>query len=525
MIPIIDEAALRGIVARVRAAGTDSGRCEVKSCAGGVTKDVARTLGAFSNGCGGVLVCGLDERKRFAPASGFDASRVQDAIARICAEELTPPIRPVMDILALDGAPVLVVSVEELQPKDKPCYITRQGRYSGSFIRTGDGDRRLSAYEVDRLMEERVQPRHDRALVPEATLGDLDEDLVLRVVARERAVHPRFFGQLSREEALEKLGIVGRDDAGELHPTLAGLVALGTYPQEFFPRLVIAFTSYYTPRRGEPAPGGRRFLDAHTCVGPAPAMVEEAISAVIRNTRTGARIEGAFRYDVPDYPVEAIREALVNAVMHRDYSREAQGTAIHLDLFPDRMEISNSGGLFGTVTIESLGGPCEGSCRNERLAAILESTPAEQGGYLAENRGSGYRAMRDACARAGLAEPLPVDGISRFSLTLFGPEGVRPGDGLMRGAECSAVNPAHPMGRSVVRMSGSFDIETAFGRTEREIMETVREQGEAGTAELVEKIGRSRPTVLKALRNLLAHGLLVPTSTVKNDPHLRYRAL
>lgn len=74
-------------------------------------------------------------------------------------------------------------------------------------------------------------------------------------------------------------------------------------------------------------------------------------------------------------------------------------------------------------------------------------------------------------------------------------------------------------------MSGSFDIETAFGRTEREIMETVREQGEAGTAELVEKIGRSRPTVLKALRNLLAHGLLVPTSTVKNDPHLRYRAL
>lgn len=522
MMHILDDAKLRGIVTRLRAAGTDSGRCEVKSCSGGATKDIASTLSGFANGGGGVLICGLDERKCFAPAEGFDVSRIQDAIAHICSDELTPPLRPVMDVLMFEGAPVLVVSVEELRPKDKPCYVTRQGRYSGSFIRTGDGDRHLSAYEVDRLLEEREQPRYDRELVREATLDDLDEELLVRVISREKAVHPRNFGQLGRDEALVKLGIAGRDEAGVLRPTLAGLIALGVYPQEFFPALTITFTNYYALHRGEKAPDGRRFLDTQTCVGSAPVMVEEAISAILRNTRTGARIEGAYRYDVPDYPLDAVREVLVNAIMHRDYSHEAQGTPIYLELFPDRMEVSNPGGLFGVVTLDTLGTEAMGSRRNPRLAALLESTPRERGGYLAENRGSGYRAVVDSFAEAGLPAPLPRDSISRFSITLFGPEGVRPGDGLMRDAERSVINPMRASGRSVVRMSNTFDIRTALGKSETEILEAVRERGSASTSELVRLTGRSRPTILKALKSLVSEGLLAPGEGSKNSPRMRY---
>ena len=525
MMPVMNERALVGLVARMRAARTDTGRCEVKACAGGLTRDIGRTLAGFANGCGGMLILGLDEKAGFTPAPGFNASAIQDALARVCCEELTPALHPMMDVVLFEGSPVLVVTVDELRPRDKPCFVTRQGRYSGSYIRTGDGDRRLSAYEVDRLFEEREQPRHDCRIVEEAALSDLDEQVLSGVIARERSLHPRYFAQLDRDETLIKLGIAARDAAGDLRPTLGGLVALGLYPQEFYPALTIAFTSYYTSVRDEPAPDGRRFVDARTCVGGAAAMIEEAISAVVRNMRTGARIDGLYRRDVPDYPLDAVREALVNAVMHRDYSPEALGSSIHVDLFPDRMEIVNPGGLFGTVTIDALGGEVPGSRRNSRLAAILESTPQETGGYLAENQGSGFRAMRRAFAEAGLPEPLPRNSISRFSLTLYGPDGVRPGDGLFRDAERSEPNPARPSGRGVVRMSGTYHLPTLMNALERDILEVVKREGEAGTVELVRETGRSRPTIMKALKNLVAGGWLAPTSSVKNNPHLRYRAL
>lgn len=523
MLPVINDSTLARIVARMRAAGTDSGRCEVKSCAGGLTKDIARTISGLANSAGGVIILGLDEAHDFRPAVGFDASRIQDAFSHVCLEELSPAIHPVMDVLTFEGAPVLVASVEELRPKDKPCFVVKQGRYGGSYLRVGDGDRRLSPYEVDRLLEEREQPRHDRALVVDATVEDLDGQLVAQLIARERAIHPRYIGRLEFDEALRTLGIASPDEDGVMRPTLAGLVALGRYPQEFYPALTISFTSYYTTRRDDATPDGKRFLDSHTCVGAAPAMIEEAVAAVLRNTRTGARIEGLYRRDVHEYPLDALREALVNAVMHRDYSPDALGSSIHLDLFPDRLEIINPGGLFGIMTIDSLGTEAVGSRRNSRLAAMLESTPSEQGGFLAENRGSGYRAMQRAFQDAGLPEPLPRDSISRFSLTLFGPEGIRPGDGLLRDAERSLANPANPSGRSVVRMSGPYDVPTALGMTEREVLDAIRSAGEMGTAGIVRKTGRSRPTVLKALRDLVARGFIAPTTTVKNDPHLKYR--
>lgn len=519
------ERSLQMLVARLRAAGTDIQQREVKACANGLTRDIARTLSGFSNGAGGVLVCGLDENRGFAPAEGFDPKRIQDALARTCSDELTPPVRPLVDMVLFEGAPVLVVTVEEMRPRDKPCYVTAQGRYSGSYIRVGDGDRRLSPYEVDRLLDEHRQPRYDRQVVECASLGDLDSDLVADLLRRERYVHTRSFSQLDDATALRKLGVIARDEQGVDRPTLAGLVALGSYPQEFFPSLTITFASYPTWVKGETTADGRRFLDSCTCVGSAPAMVEDALIAVARNIRTGARVEGAYRYGVPDYPPEALREALVNAVMHRDYSPEALGTPVMVELFPDRIEIRNPGGLYGVVTVDALGAGEAVSRRNECLANLLESTPRIGGGYVAENRGSGYRTIELELERAGLPEPVPRNSIALFTLVLYGPNGIAPARGV-RGVETVSIPCAYASsGRVRVEQGGPYDVKTLLGKTEQSVLEQVRAADTVSTSELVERTGRSRPTVLKALRHLLERGLIATEGGAKNSPRMRYRAL
>ncbi|MDD2851439.1 MAG: ATP-binding protein [Desulfuromonadaceae bacterium] len=126
--------------------------------------------------------------------------------------------------------------------------------------------------------------------------------------------------------------------------------------------------------------------------------------------RKGSLIEGLYRRDIPEYPEEAIREAIVNAVAHRDYSNFARGSYIQIRLFADRMEIQSPGGLYGTVTLETL--EEEQSTRNRTLVRLLEDL------HLVENRGSGIKAMLGAMRSANLEPPRFQDRRSSFLVTM-----------------------------------------------------------------------------------------------------------
>ncbi len=488
----MDRAWLNETVAVMRQIGRDTQSCEVKEAKGELPSTMADTLSAFSNGSGGHVILGLSEKNGFTPVPDFNAARMSDAFGAAC-EKLTPVVRPDIAILPFEGARLVCAEVPEMHPKDKPCYVTSKNRYGGSFIRTGDGDRRLTPYEVDRLLENHGQPLHDDEPVPEASVDDLDAALLNGFLARQRELHPRILGGRSDEDIMLDLHVVRRSPDGALCPTLAGVMALGAFPQKFFPRLNVTFTSFPGTTKAERVDERRRFLDSQTIIGPIPMMVDDVLAAVTRNMRTGAVIRGTFRQDVPDYPRTAVREAVANALMHRDYSPDARGSQVQVNMYADRLEILNPGGLYGDVTVETLGESGMSSTRNQYLSNILETTPYPDGGYVVENRGTGYQEIEEQLKKAMMLPPQPRDSLTSFCLTF-----------------------------EKRRLDSS---ETGVGRPEsidEAIKNALSERMSASTKELAEASGLSRSAITSHIKSLVALGVVEPMEPARS-PKQRYR--
>lgn len=485
---------LERVISLMRIVGTDLQVYEVKAAEQKLSSSIVESLSAFSNGSGGYLILGLREHEGFTHAPNFEPNKMQDALATAC-EKLTPPVRADIDIQEFEGKPIIVAYIPEMEPHDKPCYITSRGMYAASYIRTGDGDRKLSNYEIDRLHEERRQPRYDAEIVPDATLEDLDDEVVKELLRRERDKHGNVFDKLSDTDALINLRAIKEDDGGTLRPTLGGLLALGVYPQKYFPRLCVTFASFPGTTKAEVISTGHRLLDSETLVGNIPAMIKSALDVVGKNMRTGALIEGAFRTDLPDYPPVAIREAVANALMHRDYSPFAQGTQVQINMYADRLEICNPGGLYGTVTVDQLGKSGVSSTRNQYLAQLLESTPYPEGGWVVENRGTGYMEIEARMSEALMAPPIPRDSISSFDLIL---------------------TRRHLM-PSEIRKDTTPDIRAA-------ILDMIEKVGSVSTKEIMTASGLSRAGVMRHINNLIDERVIEPTEPGRS-PRQRYRLL
>ncbi|MFI5935087.1 ATP-binding protein [Actinoplanes sp. NPDC051494] len=254
--------------------------------------------------------------------------------------------------------------------------------------------------------------------MPDAGIEDLDPRGVQIMLSRIRSNNPRLFADEPDEIVLKMLGVLRKSPSGELRPTLAGLLSLGRYPQEYFPQLSLTFVHYPTTT-GENSATSTRFLDNVRIDGSIPEIAREALAVIRRNMSRRALVSGAGRQDVWEYPPEALREAIVNALVHRDLSPGTRGTQVQVEMYPDRLRILNPGGLFGAVDITRLGDEGVSSARNGSLLRILEDVviPGESR-TVCENRGSGIRTMRHELARAGMSPPKFHDRVTSFEVTM-----------------------------------------------------------------------------------------------------------
>lgn len=400
----MDGEELTNVIELLRVHGTDTSRVEAKAAAGGLGDSVWESVSAFANTAGGTIILGLDERTGFRPAPGFDPGRVADQFSTGAAGpesnggRFTNPPSTRIESVTFEGSPLLIIEVEPNQIGSRPCFITKRGPQNGAYKRVGDADQRLSAYEVFELQNELVSQGSDRDPVPGTSLGDLDMPSITSLLAHPRSQRAQTDTD-SLETRLLRLNVLTAD--GEA--TLAGLLTLGKYPQQFLPRIVVDVTAHPGIEKSDPLTE-HRFLDREICEGTVPEMVDRAVAVTRRNLRTHSIVTGAGREDRLEIPEDAIREAIANAVVHREYNPRFHSLDVSVDIYPDRVTISSPGGLWGGVTVQSLADGVSHP-RNPTLLSLVQSVPSSSGFLAAEGAGGGIRLIINKMATASLQRP------------------------------------------------------------------------------------------------------------------------
>jgi ATP-dependent DNA helicase RecG len=326
--------------------------------------DLADELAAFANSHGGVLVLGVHDKQRAVtgiPHAGLDA--VESLVREACYDSIRPPLLPVIERLTLPNAAGERVAVVRV---DVPRSLFVHQSPGGYFYRLGSSKRQMPPDYLGRLFQQRSQTRlirFDEQTVAAARLADLAP-----------ALWQRFATPLTQdlpEDLLQKLGMARHDDAGELRPTVAGVLLGAHTPQQFIPNAYIQAVAYrgVTIRPDDSALYQR---DAFDITGPLDAQIMAAVDFVRKNMFVSARkVMG--REDLPQYDLVAVFEAVVNAVAHRDYS--LHGAKIRLRMFDDRLELYSPGAIPNTLTIDSLA--YRQFARNETITSLLARCPVQ----------------------------------------------------------------------------------------------------------------------------------------------------
>ena len=407
----MDHVSILRLVSELRRRHGELEGVEAKAAHTGTPPDLFKPLSAFANRAGGgILLFGLDEDAGFKVVGVGNPRKLQEDLSGLAAQ-MEPPLRPSFSVEEIEGGTIVAVEVPEVAFDQKPCYHRPHHLQEGSFIRVGNSTRRMSDYEIYSFISSRTQPKFDAEPILEATLEDLDRGKLEGYLAQQRKARPNApYWSLPFEQILNQLRIVIETD-GILRPTLAGLLMFGSYPQRFEQQMVVVFLQFYGTTTTEEAPSGERFLDNRKFEGTVKDIIDNATDYVMAGMRKGSLIRGVTRQDIPEYPEVALREAIVNAVAHRDYSHFVRGSHIQVRMFADRLEVQNPGGLYGGVTVDELK---EGqSTRNLLLVQLMEDL------QLVENRGSGIDAMLDAMEKRGLPAPVFEDKRTAFLVRFY----------------------------------------------------------------------------------------------------------
>lgn len=372
-----------------------------------IGKSLLETVCAFANepamGGGWILLGAVREELALFPAYEIegvpDANRLSADLVTQCSDSFNIPVRIELSTEQVAGKVVVVVFVPEAQASEKPVFFKSQGLPRGAFRRIGSADLHCTDDDLAVFYQGRESESFDSSVVLDATLDDLSIEAIgdyrqTRTEANPDAEELRW----SDHDLLRALGCIRLPVSGaarEWKPTVAGLILFGAPPalRRCFPMTRVDYIR--VPGR-EWVPDPERRFDTVELRDSLFRLIRRAQATILDDLPKGFSLgEGELqRTDKPVIPLRVLREALVNALMHRNYRSHSPVQVIR---YANRLEIRNPG--FSLKSPEHLGEPGS-QPRNPRIAAVLHET------RFAETKGSGIRVMRDFMEQAGLTPPL-----------------------------------------------------------------------------------------------------------------------
>ena len=302
---------------------------------------LAATMVGMANTAGGSILLGISPRSGQVQGVS-DASRMIDRVFQAALLADPPLVLPVPRVYSTGGeqpARIVWVSV----PSGLPNVYSLDGSYLG---REGRQTNPLPARRLRQLLMERGAVQFESLVPPGAELSDLDPDQVNNYLdmLNMPSGDPLKQDIDNGNQILLQRGCLKR--AGEsLRPTYAALLLFGRHPQQWLPNSTVLAAQFTGVAFGD------RFIK-HDIRGTLPEQLKQAEGFVLANSRTVVRLVGLARQEEPEYPLEAVRELLVNAIAHRDYN--LQGDNVHLNIYSDRLEVQSPGRLPGPVTLDNL---------------------------------------------------------------------------------------------------------------------------------------------------------------------------
>ncbi len=395
------------IVKTIQKQKCESNYIEIKSAKNGCPK-LFDTLSSFSNQeGGGKIIFGIDENNDYEICGVYDPADLQKKIMEQSLQ-MEPVVRPLCTVATINNKTVVSAEIQEIEVFSKPCFYKGVGRIKGSYIRVGDGDRLMTEYEIYSYESFKKEIHDELRIVSRATIEDIDNDKFLEYMFKIKKNKPNL-SAIPIEKIRKLQGFCENEK-----PTLAGILLFGDYPQAYFPQLCI--TAVVVPGIEKSTTGivGERFIDNMRIDGTIPQMLENSLNFIRRNMKTKTIIDEntGTRSDKTEYPIIALRELIINSLVHRDYSIHTDSTPITITMYSNRIEIENPGGLYGRMTLDKLG-KISADTRNPYIANALETME------ITENRYSGIPTVINSMKNYNLPSPKFENDKGIFKVTLY----------------------------------------------------------------------------------------------------------
>lgn len=340
---------------------------------------ILETLVAFANNEGGQIVVGMDAQGRI--GGGVQAEDADDLL-QMALTAVHPPLPVEAEMVTLPQGMALILQT----PRSSELHSLADGR---TPARRGAANVFLTGPELALIAAARASNPFELEEIPGAAIADFDREVVAEYVEHRRRRQPRAFVG-STEALLQQIGAL----TAEGKVTAMGLLLFGSEPQAFLPQSGLTFVKFAgSDRRGEEGKIG--YGRREDIQGPLARIIERAWRVVWEEMAKQAVVRGLTREEQTEYPVTSVREALVNAVAHRDY--RISGRRIEVLMFRDRLEVTSPGGLPGYITVHNI--VEEHFSRNPRIVNGLL-----QWGYI-EELGLGVDKMIQAMVAEGHPQP------------------------------------------------------------------------------------------------------------------------